>query len=72
VTFLGTDSSGPMVFSKAASNWQKLGAQKGVMTVSFQSAKGQKTIAGTFKLSVCSEQNCQLEQQKVSTSVTVR
>ena len=72
VTFLGTDAAGPMVFSKAASNWQKAGPQKGTMTVSFQSAKGQKNIAGTFKLSVCSAQNCQLEQQAVSTPVTVR
>jgi hypothetical protein len=72
VTFLGTDSAGPSVFSKAASNWQKAAPQKGVMTVSFQSAKGQKNVAGTFKLSVCSAQNCQLEQQTLATTITAR
>ena len=71
VIFLGKDTAGPSVFSKAASNWQKAAPQKGVMTVGFQSAKGQKSLSGTFKLSVCSEQNCQLEQQTVATTITV-
>jgi hypothetical protein len=70
--FLGTDAMGPKVFSKSASNWQKTAAQKGIMSVVFQAAdKGSKTVAGTFKLSVCSQQNCQLEQQSVSTAVSV-
>ena len=73
VTFLGTDAAGPAMFSKAANNWQKTGAQTGVMTLSFQGAeKGTKNVSGTFKLSVCSAQNCQLEQQPVSTAVAFK
>jgi hypothetical protein len=71
VSFLGTDAAGPSIFSKAANNWQKTAPQTGVMTVAFQSAKGQKSVSGNFKLSVCSAANCQLEQQTVSTSITV-
>jgi hypothetical protein len=74
VTFLGTDAAGPSVFSKAANNWQKTAPQTGVMTVGFQPApkgSGQKSISGNFKLSVCSAANCQLEQQTVSTAITV-
>jgi len=72
-TFLGTDAAGPNVFSKAASNWQKTGAQTGAMTVGFQSVrKGKASVSGTFKLSVCSAQNCQLEQQTVTVPVAIR
>jgi len=73
--FLGTDGAGKTTFSKAASNWQTpRGDEKsGVMTVSFRPASsGTKAVAGTFKLSVCSAQSCQLEQQQVSTTVAVR
>lgn len=72
VVFQGTDPSGPNVFSKQANNWQKTGAQKGAMNVVFQAAdKGNKSISGLFKLSVCSEHNCQLEQTTVATPVSV-
>jgi hypothetical protein len=72
VTFQGTDPTGPNVFSKGASNWQKTGAQKGTMNVIFQSTdKGTKNVSGTFKFSVCSEQNCQLEQAAVTIPVSV-
>ena len=73
VTFRGTDHGGPNVFSKDADDWHKTGAQSGVMTVTFQSTdKGAKSLSGTFKLSVCSAQNCQLEQQTVTVPVAVR
>jgi hypothetical protein len=73
VTFLGTDTAGTSVFSKAANNWQKTGPQTGVMNVSFQATdKGSKNLTGTFKLSVCSAANCQLEQQQVSTPVAIK
>jgi hypothetical protein len=72
VTFQGTDPTGANVFSKGASNWQKTGPQKGTMSVVFQATeKGTKSISGVFKFSVCSEQNCQLEQATLTTAVTV-
>jgi hypothetical protein len=73
VAFQGTDPAGANVFSKTASNWQKVGPQKGTMNVVFQSAdKGEKNISGVFKLSVCSAHNCQLEQATLTMPVAVR
>jgi hypothetical protein len=73
VEFLGTDEAGKNVFSKGATNWQKKDEKTGAMTVAFRgSEKGDKSISGTFKLSVCSAQSCQLEQQPVSTTVAIR
>ena len=73
VEFLGTDEAGKNVFSKGASNWQKKDEKTGGMTVAFRGAeKGDKAISGTFKLSVCSAQSCQLEQQPVSTTIAIR
>jgi len=41
--------------------------------VAFRAAdKGAKSVGGTFKLSVCSAQTCQLEQQQVQATVAVR
>jgi hypothetical protein len=71
--FLGTDAAGKTTFSKTASNWQTQDEKSGVLSVAFRpAASGSKTVAGTFKLSVCSAANCQLEQQQVSTTVAVR
>jgi hypothetical protein len=43
------------------------------MTVKFAAASaGQKTVAGTLKLSVCSEANCLLEQRQVAVAVDVK
>lgn len=73
VEFLGTDVSGKNVFSKGAKNWEKKAEKTGVMTIAFRSAdKGSKTIGGNFKLSVCSAQTCQLEQQKLQVPVAVQ
>lgn len=72
VEFLGTDGAGKNVFSKAAGDWQKTDEKSGVMTVKFKPQDhGNKTIAGVFKLSVCSAQNCLLEQRPVAASVVV-
>jgi hypothetical protein len=71
--FLGTDAAGTSVFSKQASNWKKKDEKSGVMTVVFRSAeKGMKTVGGTLKLSVCSAETCQLEQQPVRATLAVR
>ncbi len=43
------------------------------MTLKFKSAnKGNVSISGVFKLSVCSAQNCQMESASVTVPVTVR
>jgi hypothetical protein len=73
VDFLGTDQAGKNVFSKAANNWQKKDEKTGAMSISFRSTeKGDKAVSGTFKLSVCSAQSCQLEQQPISATVSFR
>jgi len=73
VEFLGADAAGKNVFSKAASDWKKKDEKSGAMTVAFRAAdKGPKSVGGTFKLSVCSAQTCQLEQQQVEATVAVR
>lgn len=73
VQFAGTDAAGKNVFSKAAGDWRKVDEKGGAMTVRFTpSDKGDKTIAGTLKLSVCSAQNCLLEQRTVSATVAAK
>ncbi len=73
VEFLGADPAGKSTFSKAAGDWKKRDEKSGAMTVAFRAAdKGSKSVGGTFKLSVCSAQTCQLEQQPVQATVAVR
>lgn len=70
IDYAGTDSMGKGVFSKPAGDWKKADAKTGVMTVKFTPReKGDKTITGTFKMSVCSAANCLLEQRELSTVV---
>ena len=75
VTFLGKDPTGAEMFSKAAGDFAlDAGNEKvGTMTMRFKAAnKGAcEHRAATFKLSVCSAQNCQLEQASVTVPVTV-
>lgn len=76
VEFLGTDAAGKNTFSKSAGDFvadQGSPPKAGTMTVKFKpSAKGNVTINATFKMSVCSAQNCQLETQEISAPVTVK
>ena len=73
VDFGGTDALGKGVFSKSAGDWHKADAKSGVMTVKFTPReKGEKTITGMFKLSVCSAANCLLEQRELTTPVVAR
>lgn len=70
VRFEGTDAAGKTVFSKPMGDWRKTNAKSGQMTIRFTpTEKGRKTIAGTFKLSVCSAETCLLEQREVSESL---
>jgi hypothetical protein len=75
VSFLGKDPQATETFSKAAGDFALDPANEkvGTMSIRFKSgSKGSVTIAGTFKLSVCSAQNCMLEQASVSIPVTVQ
>jgi hypothetical protein len=73
VTYLGADAQNPNVFTKTAGDFTIADEKNGAMNVKFKVAqKGAVTIGGTFKLSVCSAQNCQLEQQDVAVSVTAK
>jgi len=75
VTYLGKDPGGADLFSKAAGDFalDANNEKVGIMTLRFKSSnRGTVNIAGVFKLSVCSAQNCMLEQANVSVPVTVR
>jgi hypothetical protein len=70
VSYLGTDGAGKSVFSKAAGDWQRTGEKTGTMKVRFTTAgQGERTIAGTLKLSVCSAETCLLDQRDVTARV---
>ena len=74
VEFLGKDPGGKNVFSKAAGDFALSPSNEklGTMTLRFKPAHaGAVTIAGQFKLSVCSAANCMLETAQVSVPVTV-
>ena len=73
VEFLGTDRAGKNTFSTDANNWERKDEKAGAMNLAFRgSEKGNKVISGTFKLSVCSAEDCQLEQPAVSAAVAIR
>jgi hypothetical protein len=75
VEFLGSDAAGKNTFSKSAGDLVIDAAdppKNATMTIKFKpAAKGQSTIKGLFKMSVCSAQNCQLETQDLSIDVPV-
>jgi hypothetical protein len=73
VDFQGTDRQGKNVFSKDAGDFAKQGPTVGVMTVKFTpQEKGSVTIDGTFKLSVCSDANCEIDSASPSVTVAVK
>lgn len=73
VEFLGQDASDRHVFSKASGDFSVTGEKVAAMVVRFRtSAKGKLTIAGTYKMSVCSDANCQLEQPGVAFDVEIK
>ena len=59
-------------FSKAEGDFKKEGEKVATMTVKFKATAALATIAGVYKISVCSEQNCQLEQQEVTLKVDAK
>ncbi|MDB4944198.1 MAG: hypothetical protein JWP97_3732, partial [Labilithrix sp.] len=70
VTFLGSGDAN--VFSRASGDFREDGEKTGTMTVRFKAAKaGEAKVAGTYKMSVCSADQCQIEAQAVALSVPV-
>ena len=69
VTFLGkTDAN---QFTKAAGDFVEQGEKSATMTVRYKPEAGKQHVGGTFKLSVCSADQCQIEQAQVDVPVTV-
>ena len=73
VEFLGTDGGGKNVFTKLAGDFAKQTEKVGVMTVKFKpAAAGNVTIEGVYKLSVCSEATCKLDNPSAKVTLAVK
>ena len=60
-------------FSLDAQDFKQDAEKEGTLTVRFTpKAKGETKVAGTFKLSVCSAENCQIEAQPIALAVAVQ
>jgi hypothetical protein len=70
VEYLGkTDAT---TFTRAAGDFIEQGEKTGTMTVRFKPASpGEARISGTYKFSVCSADQCQIEQEKLDLSIPV-
>lgn len=70
ITFLGKDS--PRTFSRASGDFEEQGESAATMTVRFKpTSAGPAKISGVYKMSVCSAENCQIEQAKVELTLRV-
>jgi hypothetical protein len=78
--FVATPASGleflgkgePQQFTRANGDFVEQGEKAGTMTVRFKpTAAGEAHVAGTYKFSVCSEDQCQIEQEKLELAVPV-
>ncbi len=59
-------------FSRDAGDFKEDSATSGTMTVRFKpTAAGKAKVAGTYKMSVCSDENCQIEQPAIELEVPV-
>ena len=68
VEFLGKPDA--PVFTRAAGDFTEQGEKSGTMTIRFKpTTPGHPTIAGTYKFSVCSADQCQIEQEKLELTV---
>jgi hypothetical protein len=75
ITLLGAGGEGRAVFSKADHDWTKRDDKVGTMHVAFTPRGPQESptvLAGVFKLSVCSRENCRLERPEIRAIVAVR
>ena len=61
------------VFTKGAGDFRVDGKTAGSMVVRYRSAAlGAHAVAGTYKLSVCSDAKCQMETAKVAVTVSIK
>jgi hypothetical protein len=73
VEFLGRDPGGVSTFSKSAGDFVIAEEHVATMTARLKpSAKGTASITGIYKMSVCSDANCQIEQTKIALDVAVQ
>jgi len=71
VAFLGKPDA--TTFTRAAGDFTEEGEKTGTMTIRFKpSTPGAITIAGTYKFSVCSADQCQIEQEKLELPIAVQ
>ena len=70
ITFLGKTEA--TTFSRQTGDFAEEGEKTGTLTVRFKPKQaGDATVSGTYKLSVCSADQCQIEQAKVSLTIPV-
>lgn len=70
LTFLGKKDGN--TFSKETGDFVEEGEKTGTMTVRFKpAAAGEAKVAGTYKMSVCSADQCQIEIQPIALNVKV-
>jgi hypothetical protein len=70
VQYLGSGDAN--TFSRASGDFREDGEKSATMTVRFKAkSAGDANVSGTFKLSVCSADNCQLDQANVNLTVPV-
>jgi len=63
----------PQVTLEGTGTFASTGKQTGTLTVKFRpAASGKVRVAGTFKLSVCTDDVCKIEKPKVTVDVTVK
>ena len=73
VEFLGRDPGSASTFSKSAGDFVTAEEHVATMTARLKpSAKGTASISGIYKMSVCSDANCQVEQTKIALDVAVQ
>ncbi len=59
-------------FTRAAGDFVEQGEKTGTMTVRFKATSpGEAHVAGTYKFSVCSADQCQIEQEKLDLTIPV-
>jgi hypothetical protein len=66
VEFLGKDVANPGVFGKVTGDFDKRGEKLALLTVRFKAPKGSFSFTGKYKMSICSDANCQIEQPELS------
>lgn len=70
VTYLG--KADPNTFTRAAGDFAEQNEKSATMTVRFKpSSAGETHVAGKYKLSVCSAEQCQIEEAMVDLPVSV-